>query len=286
MSQEAPARHVFQEGDHALVFDRKGRRYMFKLEGGKSFHTHLGNFGHDDLIGQPEGTRVRTSRGHSTLAFKPTMADFTRLMPRIATVVYPKDLGAIIILADIFPGARVVEAGSGSGAVTITLLRAVGTEGRVFSYDLRPDMIKRASTNVADAIPEHPQLEIKLGDVSESISESDIDRVVLDLPEPWTVVSTAHEALVPGGVILSFLPTILQVHDLVMALKAAGTFDVIETVEILARPWSVGGRSVRPAQRMVGHTGFIVTARKCDPLHAKEAEVASAEPEGGEGSDE
>ena len=282
MSQEAPARHVFQEGDHALVFDRKGRRYMFKLEGGKSFHTHLGNFGHDDLIGQPEGTRVRTSRGHSTLAFKPTMADFTRLMPRIATVVYPKDLGAIIILADIFPGARVVEAGSGSGAVTITLLRAVGTEGRVFSYDLRPDMIKRASTNVADAIPEHPQLEIKLGDVSESISESDIDRVVLDLPEPWTVVSTAHEALVPGGVILSFLPTILQVHDFVMALKAAGTFDVIETVEILARPWSVGGRSVRPAQRMVGHTGFIVTARKCEPLHAAKPEDTPEEPDGGD----
>ena len=149
MSQEAPARYVFREGDHALVFDRKGRRYMFKLEGGKSFHTHLGNFGHDDLIGQPEGTRVQTNRAHAILAFKPTMADFTRLMPRIATIVYPKDLGAIITLGDIFPGARVVEAGSGSGAVTIALLRAVGTEGRVFSYDLRADMLERASTNVA-----------------------------------------------------------------------------------------------------------------------------------------
>ena len=286
MSQEAPARHVFQESDHALVFDRKGRRYMLRLSEGKSFHTHLGNFGHDDLIGRPEGTRVETSRGHSILAFKPTMADFTRLMPRIATIVYPKDLGAIITLGDIFPGARVVEAGSGSGAVTIALLRAVGTEGRVFSYDLRADMIERASTNVADAIPEHPQLEIKLGDVSENILESDIDRVVLDLPEPWHVVSTAHEALVPGGVLLSFLPTILQVHDLVMALKTAGTFDVIETVEILARPWSVGGRSVRPAQRMVGHTGFIVTARKCDPLHAAEAKDAPEEPDDSKGADE
>jgi tRNA (adenine57-N1/adenine58-N1)-methyltransferase len=277
MSQEAPARHVFQEGEHALVFDRKGRRYMLKLEAGKSFHTHLGNFGHDDLIGQPEGTRVETSRGHSILAFKPTMSDFTRLMPRIATIVYPKDLGAIITLGDIFPGARVVEAGSGSGAVTIALLRAVGTEGRVFSYDMRADMIERTSTNVAAAMPEHPQLEIKLGDISESIAETDIDRVVLDLPEPWHVVPTAHDALVPGGVLLSFLPTILQVHDLVMALKAARTFDVIETVEILSRPWSVGGRSVRPAQRMVGHTGFIVTARKCEPLHAEGAEDAPEE---------
>lgn len=272
MTQETPSRHIFHEGEHALVFDRKGRRYMFKLEAGKSFHTHLGNFDHGDLIGQPEGTRVQTNRAHAILAFKPTMADFTRLMPRIATVVYPKDLGAIITLGDIFPGARVVEAGSGSGAVTIALLRAVGPEGKVFSYDLRLDMIERTKTNVAAAIPEHPQLEIKQGDIGESIAESYVDRIVLDLPEPWHVLSTTHDALVPGGVLLSFLPTILQVHDLVMALKTAGTFDVIETVEILARPWSVGGRSVRPAQRMVGHTGFIVTARKCDPLHAKETE--------------
>jgi len=286
MSQEAPSRHIFQEGDHALVFDRKGRRYMFKLEGGKSFHTHLGNFGHDDLIGQPEGTRVQTNRAHAILAFKPTMADFTRLMPRIATVVYPKDLGAIITLCDIFPGARVVEAGSGSGAVTIALLRAVGPEGKVFSYDLRLDMIERTKTNVAAAIPEHPQLEIKQGDIGENIEESDVDRIVLDLPEPWHVLTTTHDALVPGGILLSFLPTILQVHDLVMAMKSAGTFDVIETVEILARPWSVGGRSVRPEQRMVGHTGFIVTARKCDPLHAKETEDKPEEPEESTADDE
>ena len=270
MSQKTPVKYLFQEGEHALVFDRKGRRYMLKLECGKIFHTHLGNFSHDDLIGQTEGTRIQTSRGHSILAFKPTMGDFTRLMPRIATVVYPKDLGAIVTLADIFPGARVVEAGSGSGAVTIALLRAVGTEGQVFSYDVRPDMIERTEANVTAALSEHPQLDIKLGDVSENIVESDIDRVVLDLPEPWHVVATAHEALVPGGILLSFLPTILQVHDLVRALKTAGYFDIIETVEILARPWSIGARSVRPAQRMVGHTGFIVTARKCEPPHRQD----------------
>ena len=279
MNQQTPSRHIFQQDDHALVFDRKGRRYMFRLEVGKSFHTHLGNFDHDDLIGQPEGIRVQTNRAHAILAFKPTMADFTRLMPRIATVVYPKDLAAIITLGDIFPGARVVEAGSGSGAVTIALLRAVGPEGKVFSYDLRRDMIERAKTNVAAAMPEHPQLDLKQGDIGENIAESDVDRVVLDLPEPWQVLSTSHEALVPGGILLSFLPTILQVHDLVMALKTAGTFDVIETVEILARPWSVGGRSVRPAQRMVGHTGFIVTARKCDPLHATETNETPEEPD-------
>jgi tRNA (adenine57-N1/adenine58-N1)-methyltransferase len=270
MTGDDTPRYVFQAGDHALFIDRKGRRYLIKLTGSGTFHTHLGNFDHADVIGKQEGLRVATSRGHLLLALKPTMADYTRLMPRIATVIYPKDLGAIVTLGDIFPGARVLEAGTGSGALTIALARAVGEEGRVLSYDVRQDMIDRAEANVDGILPHHPQLSIKLGDVSEGLDEGGLDRITLDLPEPWHVVPHATEALVPGGIFLSFLPTVLQVHDLVQALENAGTFDVIETVEVLLRPWSVGRRSVRPAHRMVAHTGFITTARRCTPSPRRE----------------
>lgn len=255
-------RHVFREGDHALIIDRKDRRYLIRLRPSSKFESHIGSFSHDDLIGQDEGAWLTIAPGHRLLAVKPTMADFTRAMPRIATVVYPKDLGAILIHGDIFPGARVLEGGSGSGAVTIALLRAVGEEGEVISYDLRKDMIERALANVAARFPSHPNLTIKQGDVYDGFEEDALDRIVLDLPEPWLVVPHASNALVPGGILLSFVPTVLQVHDLTRALRAQRTFHVIETFEVLIRPWSVSGRSVRPSHRMVGHTGFITTARK------------------------
>ena len=258
-------KYVFREGDQVLVIDRKGRRYLVRLAEPSTFHSHLGNFSHADLIGREEGARITTSKGHALLAVKPTMADFTRQMPRIATVVYPKDLGAIIIYGDIFPGARVLEAGTGSGAVTIALTRAVGEQGRVMSYDIRPDMIERAMANVEAILPDHSNLTVELGDVYQGIEENGIDRIVLDVPEPWQVVPHASKALTPGGIFLSFLPTVLQFHELTRALKAEETFDMIETMEVLVRPWSVSDRSVRPAQRMVSHTGFITTARKCSP---------------------
>ena len=266
MAETHNPRYVFIEGDQALIIDRRGRRYLVQLSASGTFHSHLGNFPHSDLLGRDEGTRVSTSQGHVLLAIKPTMADFTRQMPRIATVVYPKDLGAIIVYGDIFPGARVLEAGAGSGAVTIALARAVGERGQVVSYDVRPDMIERARANVSAMLPDHSHLTFKLGDVYEGIEENELDRIVLDLPEPWHVVPHAALALVPGGILLSFLPTVLQVHDLTQALTSGEEFAMIETIEILMRPWSVGGRSVRPAQRMVGHTGFITTARKCSPM--------------------
>ena len=265
MKEATSKRSVFREGEHALVLDRKGRRYLVELEGSATFHTHLGNISHDELIGETEGVRVISSRGHALLAVKPTMADFTRAMPRIATVVYPKDLGAILVYGDIFPGARVLEAGAGSGAVTIALLRAVGEDGSVVSYDLREDMIERARNNVAAMIPNAANLVLKQGDVYEGFEESELDRVILDLPEPWRVVPHAGTALEPGGVFLSFLPTVLQVHDLTLALEEDGSFDVIETAEVMMRTWTVGRRSVRPDHRMVGHTGFITTARRCSP---------------------
>ncbi len=271
-------RYVFRAGEHALILDRRGRTYLVKLTPGETFHSHLGGLAHDALISQNEGARVATSRGHLLLAVKPTMADFSRLMPRVATVVYPKDLGAIITLGDIFPGATVLEAGAGSGAVTIALTRAVGETGRVLSYDLRQDMIDRATANVATILPDHSQLTIRLGDVYKGIEERGLDRIVLDLPEPWHVVPHASRALVPGGIFLSFLPTVLQVHDLTLALREERTFDLIETVEVLLRPWSVGTRSVRPAQRMVAHTGFITTARLCSPLPQAEDSAETATP--------
>jgi tRNA (adenine57-N1/adenine58-N1)-methyltransferase len=211
------------------------------------------------------------------LAVKPTMADFSLNMPRIATVVYPKDLGAVLVYGDIFPGARVLEAGTGSGALTMTLLRAVGEAGWVVSYDTRADMIERASKNVSAMFPAHPNLTLKQADIYEGIDEQGLDRIVLDLPEPWHVVPHASESLVPGGIFVSFLPTVLQVHELTQVLRQQQTFQMIETFEVLIRTWSVTGRSVRPAQQMVGHTGFITTARRCAPRSGDQSQVPSGE---------
>ena len=270
-------RYVFRDGDRALLVDRKGRKYLLRLDGSGEFHTHLGGVPHDDIIGLTEGSWVKTARGHNLLAVKPTMADFILNMPRIATVVYPKDLGAILVYGDIFPGARVVEAGTGSGALTMTLLRAVGETGWVVSYDTRADMIERASANVSDMLPVHPNLTLKQADVYEGIDEQGLDRIVLDLPEPWHVVPHASKSLVPGGILVSFLPTVLQIHELTQVLRQQQTFQMIETFEVLIRTWSVTGRSVRPAQRMVGHTGFITTARRCSPRSGGQSEAPSDE---------
>ena len=244
------------------MLDRRGRSYLVQLTPGDLFETHIGNYPTGDLIGQPEGSRIVTNRGHRLLAVRPTLSDLTLRMPRLATVMYPKDLGALLVYADIFTGARVLEAGAGSGAVTMTLLRAVGETGRVYTYDVRQDMLEQAQTNIARYFENWGNLELKLGDVYEGFEEDDLDRVVLDLPEPWHVVPHASERLVPGGLFFGFIPTVLQVDELVRTLRRQRTFDMIETMEIMMRQWNVSGRSVRPSHRMVGHTGFIVTARR------------------------
>ena len=290
MAERQDSRHTFNEGDYALLIDRRGRRYLVQLDSSETFSSHLGEVPHATLIGTESGSRVTTVQGHRLLALKPTMADFTLKMPRTATVVYPKDLGAILVHGDIFPGARVLEAGTGSGAVTIALLRAVGKEGRVTSYDIRQDMIERARANVEAMCPRRENLTIKMGDVYEGFEERDLDRIVLDLPEPWHVVPHAADTLVPGGIMLSFLPTVLQVRDLTESLRRDGGLDVIETIEIFMRRWQVGGRSVRPDHRMIGHTGFITTARKCAPLPSRppteeiDESPAAAEQQRGESS--
>ncbi len=260
-----PDKNIFHDGDMALLQDRKARRYLTTLAEGQVFHCHLGRLAHDGLIGQSVGGWYRTDRGHTLLAVRPTLGEFVRQMPRGPQVIYSKDLGNIVAFADIFPGATVVESGLGSGALTAALLRAVGERGRVITYEIEEAVVPRAMGNIQRVIPSPSNLTVTIGDVYQGIAERQVDRVVLDVPEPWQAAPGAAEALVMGGIMISFVPTVLQVHQLVGALEADGRFQMIETVETLLRPWHVTERSVRPAHRMVAHSGFLTTAVRCLP---------------------
>jgi tRNA (adenine57-N1/adenine58-N1)-methyltransferase catalytic subunit len=252
----------FEAGEKILLIDQRDRTHLFSLRAGATYHTHAGTLAHDDLIGRPEGSRVTTARGMVFTAFRPRFADFVLKMPRGAQVVYPKDLGPIVVYADVYPGARVLEAGTGSGALTIALCRAVGEQGRVVSYELRTEHGAQALANVESFFGKIPdQLELRDGDVSEvATHEERFDRVVLDLPEPWAPLEALRTALEPGAVLCAYVPTTIQIQQLVLALPAAG-FLHIETFEVLKRGWHVTERSVRPDHRMVGHTGFLTLAR-------------------------
>ena len=252
-------------GERVLLIDGRGRRYLVTLATGARFHSHLGSVAHDDLIGAPEGVSVGSSSGARLLAFRPTLADYVLKMKRGAQVVYPKDIALILLHADVFPGAVVVEAGTGSGSLTLALARAVGEAGRVISYEVREDHHERAAANVAawyegfGAKPEN--VELRVADVFEGIPERGVDRLVLDLPEPWRAVGGATSSLTPGGIMCCFLPTVPQVAQTVEAMRAGG-FGLVSTFETFLRTWNVDGPSVRPDHRMVAHTGFIVTGRK------------------------
>ena len=258
-------RSRFRAGEPALFLDRKGRSYQQTLTDGAEFHSHLGMLPHDAVIGQPVGGWYATNRGHVLLGIRPTLGDYVRLMPRGPQVIYAKDLGNIVSMADIFPGAAVVEAGFGSGALTAALLRAVGPAGRVHSYEINPDAVPKAMANVQSVIPDVSGLQVTVADIADGIGEAAVDRVILDLPEPWRAVNAAADALLTGGILLSFLPTILQVQQLTLALQDDGRFARVETAETLLRNWNVTRRSVRPAHRMVAHSGFITTAVRCVP---------------------
>jgi len=249
----------FVVGDRALIFDSKQRRYLVTLAEGGEFHTHAGFVRHEQLLGEPEGTVVRSTAGARYTAVRPTLADFVLKMPRGAQVIYPKDLGPILVLADIFPGARVLESGVGSGALSMTLVRA-GAE--VIGYELREDFAAKAIANVTAFLGAEvgDRYRVTVRDVYEGIDETDLDRVVLDLPEPWRVVKAAEGALHPGGILVAYLPTIGQVAQLRAALDES-RFAMAETLEVLHRTWHVEGISVRPDHRMVAHTGFLTHAR-------------------------
>lgn len=249
----------FRVGEQILLIDRKQRRYLVTLDEGGEFHTHSGFVPHAEIVGRAEGATVRSTRGATFTTFRPTLSDFVLKMPRGAQVIYPKDLGPILMLADIFPGARVLESGIGSGALSMTLLRA-GAD--VTGYEIRQDFARRAQKNVEAFLGrefmQHYVVEVR--DCYDGIEPTDLDRIVLDLPEPWHVVAHAERALHPGGILLAYTPTIIQAVRLHEELVPSG-FELAQTVEVLQRGWNIDGPSVRPDHRMVAHTGFLTSAR-------------------------
>jgi tRNA (adenine57-N1/adenine58-N1)-methyltransferase len=250
---------LLEEGDQVMLVDAKRRRYLITLSATGEFHSHVGVLPHSDLIGQPEGSSVRSSGGGRLLAIRPTLSDFVFKMPRGAQVIYPKDLGPILMLADIFPGARVLESGVGSGALSMTLLRAGAV---VTGYELREDFAARARRNVATFLGDEvaSRYTVELRDAYEGIDLDDLDRVILDLPEPWRVVDHAAKSLHRGGILVAYTPQITQAAQLRETLDRGG-FGLAETIEVLHRAWHIEGLSVRPDHRMVAHTGFLTTAR-------------------------
>lgn len=250
-------RSLLKDADRVLLVDAKERQYLITLKAGAAFHTHMGIVAHDDLIGSSEGSTVLGSTGRRFVVVRPTLTDVVLKMPRGAQVIYPKDLAAILMLADIAPGVKVLEAGVGSGALSMALLRA-GAE--VVGYELREDFANRATSNVRALVGDGPAYRIELRDVYEGIDETGLDRIVLDLPEPWRVLPHAEAAMRPGGILCAYLPTINQTSQFRNEL-AHSAFGMEMSVEVLHRTWHVEPRSVRPDHRMVGHTGFLTTAR-------------------------
>jgi tRNA (adenine57-N1/adenine58-N1)-methyltransferase catalytic subunit len=256
----------FRPGDRVQLTDPKGRLHTVLLEAGKAFHTHRGAVAHDDLIGRPEGVVVTATSGTPYLALRPLLVDYVLAMPRGAAVVYPKDAAQIVSMGDIFPGAHVLEAGAGSGALTCSLLRAVGEAGRVTSYERRPDFADVARANVTrffGAAPDRWTLQV--GDIAEYLApdgEPDVDRVVLDMLAPWEVLDAVSKPLRPGGVLVGYVATTTQLSRLVEAIREHGTFTEPAAWETLLRPWHVVGLAVRPEHRMIAHTAFLVSARR------------------------
>jgi tRNA (adenine57-N1/adenine58-N1)-methyltransferase len=270
-SEQPPARvqrrGLLEVGEQVQITDPKGRKHTVVLQPGKQFHTHQGALEHDALIGSPEGVVVTSTGGTPYLAFRPLLTDFVLSMPRGATVVYPKDAAMIVGYADIFPGARVVEAGAGSGALSCSLLRAVGAEGVVHSYERREDFAAIARRNVErffGAAPDNWRL--TCGDLVESLTAAPLDapadRVVLDMLAPWECLDAVARSLAPGGVVCCYVATTTQLSRTVEALREDGRFAEPAPWETMLRTWHVEGLAVRPDHRMIGHTGFLVTARR------------------------
>lgn len=256
----------FSEGDRIQLTDPKGKMYTFTITPGKEWHTHKGWIVHNDLIGLPEGSVVSTSAGLKFTAFKPLLGDFVLSMPRGATIVYPKDAAMIVGVADVFPGAKVIEAGVGSGALSISLLRAIGAEGKLSSFERREDFAEIARENVRTYFGElPPQWSLSVGSLQESTTDKKYDRVILDMLAPWECISFASEVLRPGGVFLAYVATTTQLSATAEALKENGSFTEPLSSETIVRDWHHEGLAVRPMQRMIGHTGFLIVSRRMAP---------------------
>jgi tRNA (adenine57-N1/adenine58-N1)-methyltransferase len=251
----------FRKGDRVQLTDPKGRHYTLVLEEGGQYHTHRGALAHDDLIGTPEGSVVTSVGGTSFLALRPLLPDYVLSMPRGAQVIYPKDAAQIVMWGDVFPGARVLEAGAGSGALTCSLLRAVGGEGSVTSYEIRDDHAVHAVRNVVQFFGEHPaNWTLNVADLATHTGE--VDRVVLDMLAPWEQLEVVKDNLIPGGVLVVYVATVTQLSRVTEALREQQCWTEPQSWETMQRPWHVVGLAVRPDHRMVAHTAFLLTARR------------------------
>jgi tRNA (adenine57-N1/adenine58-N1)-methyltransferase len=261
-------RGPLRAGEWVRLTDSKGRRHNICLEVGRRFFTNRGSIDHDELIGRPEGFTVTSSAGGEYLVFRPLLSEFVVSMPRGAAVVYPKDAAQIVSMADVFPGARVVEAGVGSGALTCSLLRAVGPHGLVSSYERREEFAEVAARNVDQLFSgRHPAWRLTVGDLVETMTEAPgtVDRVVLDMLAPWECVGRVAAALTPGGILCAYVATTTQLGRTVETLRAHGGFTEPQAWESLVRDWHVEGLAIRPGHKMIGHTGFLMTARRMAP---------------------
>jgi tRNA (adenine57-N1/adenine58-N1)-methyltransferase len=254
---------TFRSGDLCLLIDARGRRYLLDLEENAEFQYHAGTLAHGEIIGAPPGSVLRSSAGARLTALRPRLADYILRMPRGPQVVYPKDLGPILLWGDIGPGMTVLEAGTGSGALTMALVRAVGPDGRVVSVERRSEHADHARRVIQRFFGEIPAtLDLRVGDVEDLVGEVRPQRLVLDLPEPWNVVAPAVEGLADHGVLTAYLPTVPQVQQLQDELRRSKRFTAVSTFETLHREWVAEGRSVRPSHQMIGHTGFVTVAAK------------------------
>jgi len=257
----------FAVGDRVQLTDAKGRHYTMLLSAGGEFHTHRGAIAHDAVIGLPEGSVVKSANGDPFLVLRPLLVDYVMSMPRGAQLIYPKDAAQIVLEGDIFPGARVLEAGAGSGALTCSLLRAVGPEGRVISYEVRADHAEHARRNVetfSGCVPDNWRL--ILSDVADTdLPDGSVHRVVLDMLAPWEVLDTVSRVVVAGGVLIVYLATVTQLSKTVEALREQQCWTEPRAWETLQRGWNVVGLAVRPQHNMRGHTGFLVSARRLAP---------------------
>ena len=256
----------FAYGDRVQLTDAKGKLHTITLKSGGEWHTHKGWLIHDLIVGMPQGSVVETTAGLKFLAFKPLLGDYVLSMPRGATIVYPKDAALIVGFADIAPGLRVLEAGVGSGALTISLLRAVGPTGAVDSFERRSEFAEIATRNVSDYFNGKPEnWSLTLGSVQDKTGEVKYDRIVLDMLAPWECVKLADDLLNAGGVLLAYVATTTQLSAMAEAIKESGRFTEPESSEALIRQWHHEGLAVRPVHRMIGHTGFLIQARRLAP---------------------